>query len=86
MKHSNQIPLCRLDIGECGEITAVCIENEKCRRLTQLGVIEGSTISKVLCSPLGDPCAYFVHGSLIAIRKNDAQKIFVRLHTNGEQI
>lgn len=86
MEHSNTLPLSQLDIGACGEITNVCTKGKKSKRLTQLGIIEGAVISKVLRSPLGDPCAYFVHGSLIAIRKSDAQNIFVRIHTNGEQI
>ncbi|MBQ7131738.1 MAG: ferrous iron transport protein A [Oscillospiraceae bacterium] len=84
MEHPDIIRLCDLDFGATGEITKVCIDEEKSKRITQLGIIKGSTIQKMLCSPFKDPCAYFVHGSLIALRNHDAHNIFVRKLTNGE--
>ena len=49
------------------------------RRLRDMGLIEGTRISCVLRSPLGDPTAYEVRGALIAIRKEDSESIYVEV-------
>ena len=51
-----------------------CTENMK-RRLLDLGLIKGTKISPVLVSPSKDPRAFLVRGYIIAIRKEDAEKI-----------
>ncbi len=45
------------------------------RRLLDLGLVEGSPIIPVLVSPSLDPRAFSVRGTLIAIRKEDANFI-----------
>lgn len=47
------------------------------RRLLDLGLIKGTKIVPVLISPSKDPRAFEVRGSLIAIRKEDANKIII---------
>lgn len=47
------------------------------RRLLDLGLIKGTKIVPVLISPSKDPRAFDVRGSLIAIRKEDANKIII---------
>lgn len=47
------------------------------RRLLDLGFYKGTPIKKVLTSPKGDPMAYRVRGTTIALRNNDAQYIEV---------
>ena len=47
------------------------------RRLLDLGFVEGSCITPVLVSPLHDPRAFFIRGTLIAIRKEDANLISI---------
>lgn len=54
-----------------------CTENIK-RRLLDLGLIEGSSIIPVLVSPSKDPRAFSIRGTLIALRKEDANSITVR--------
>ena len=54
-----------------------CTENIK-RRLLDLGLIEGSTITPILISPSKDPRAFSIRGTLIALRKEDANLINVR--------
>ena len=49
------------------------------RRMLDLGLIKGTKIKPVFISPSGDPTAYEVRGSLIAIRKNDAKLLKVTL-------
>ena len=47
------------------------------RRILDLGIIEGTKIKPVLKSPLGDPTAYEVRGSIISLREEDSKKIEV---------
>ncbi len=64
-------------------------EDEKCivksidanddirRRLQDMGLIPGTQIQCVFKSPYGDPTAYLIRGALVALRKTDADNIFV---------
>ena len=45
------------------------------RRLLDIGLIKDTKIIPVLKSPSGDPRAFSIRGSLIAIRKEDARNI-----------
>lgn len=53
-----------------------CEENIK-RRILDLGIIKGTKIKSVFRSPLGDPIAYEVRGSLISLREEESCKIRV---------
>ena len=45
------------------------------RRLLDLGFTEGSIVETVRKSPLGDPTAYLIRGSIIALRQEEAALI-----------
>ena len=45
------------------------------RRLLDLGLVKGTKITPVLISPSGDPTAYEIRGSLIALRDEDSKHI-----------
>jgi Fe2+ transport system protein FeoA len=45
------------------------------RRLLDLGLVPGTTVSVSLTSPLGDPVAYAVRGSTIALRRVQARTV-----------
>ena len=47
------------------------------RRLRDLGLIKNTLIKPIYKSPLNDPVAYLIRGSVIAIRNSDAKKIIV---------
>ena len=49
------------------------------RRFYDLGLIPNVEIEVLFKSPLGDPTAYLIKGSIIAIRKEDAKKVEVEL-------
>ncbi len=51
-----------------------CVGNIR-RRLLDLGFVEGASITPILISPSGDPYAFSIRGTLIAIRKEDANLI-----------
>ena len=63
--------------GEKAKIINLDIEGSIKRRLLDIGLINGSTIECVLESPLKDPKAYWIRGTLIAIRNNDAKDIYI---------
>ena len=49
------------------------------RRLQDMGLIEGTLVECVGISPLGDPCAYLIRRTVIALRKEDASQVRIRL-------
>lgn len=71
--------LSQLRPGECGTVTEIA-SGPLTQRLRDLGLTDGTAITCVFTSPLGDPCAYSFRGSVIAMRKKDASAVGVRHH------
>lgn len=46
-------------------------------RLIELGFTPGSEIKALRRSPFGDPTAYIIKGTIIALRRHDAKKIII---------
>lgn len=61
-----------LAVGSSMRVREVGGRDDMKRRLEDLGVIEGTYITCLMRSPLGDPCAYLIRGAVIAIRRDDA--------------
>ncbi len=53
-------------------------DEEMKRRLFDLGFYQGSKIKKTLVSPKGDPIAYKIRGTTIALRNSDAQYVLLK--------
>ena len=72
-----------LKIGE--ELTVLELNGEESmkERLRDLGITEGTHICCVMISPLGDPKAYSVRGTVIALRREDANNILGIPTVNG---
>ena len=68
--------------GEKGYITHMIGGSPLARRLIDIGFATGTVIECLGRSPLGDPIAYAVKGTVIALRKEDAAYIFVRKGEN----
>ena len=80
------IPLCALRPGEEAVIAAVMDDGSAgspVGRLAQLGYFPGERVKKVLESPLGDPSAYLVRGTVTAIRRRDARLVIVGVDGEG---
>lgn len=63
--------------------TVGIIDNINCngnirRRMLDLGLIKGTKITPVFKSPSGDPIAYEIRKTLIAIRKEDSSMITLK--------
>jgi len=66
-----------LSRGERGRVKALQAGGSIEMRLRDLGVIEGTLITCLGKSPLGDPTAYQIRGAVIALRKEDAAKVLI---------
>lgn len=77
---NNIARLSSLQENETAIITGISKESrgESRRRLLDLGFVKGATIKIDLLNPLGDPNAYLIKGTSIALRKNQAAKILIK--------
>lgn len=79
MVSANIKPLSEFKIGEFVQIEKIQLEGTMKRRLLDLGFIPGATIKVLQRSPLGDPIAYQVSNTTIALRSEESSLIFGRL-------
>lgn len=71
--------LSSLKIGEKGTILGIgkALRGQQRRRLMDLGIVPGTKIEAELQSLTGDPVAYKVRGTTVALRKQQTDKIFL---------
>ncbi|HIV34899.1 MAG TPA: ferrous iron transport protein A [Candidatus Blautia intestinigallinarum] len=69
--------LSQLSPGQSGIILALSKNLNIQRRLLDLGFVQGTRIKCLFRSPLGDPTAYLIRGTVIALRREDASKILI---------
>ncbi|ASU78652.1 ferrous iron transport protein A [Actinopolyspora erythraea] len=69
----------RLRNGQTATVTALDVDGAERRRLMDLGVLPGTPIHVDRVSPLGDPTAYLVRGSVIALRRHQARGIHITI-------
>ncbi|NNJ12323.1 ferrous iron transport protein A [Chloroflexales bacterium ZM16-3] len=70
--------LADLPPGATAQVLALGGEGAERRRLLDLGILPGTAISVEARSPLGDPTAYRVRDTVIALRREQAERITVR--------
>lgn len=71
------MPLSELKLNTPGYIKEINCNSSIKRRLLDLGLITNTKIVPILKSVTGDPIAYEVRNIILAIRKQDADKILV---------
>ena len=71
------IPLSRLPIDREARILSLSAEEPLQSRLMDLGFVPGSLIRPLYAAPLGDPRAYLVCETVIALRQRDAATVAV---------
>lgn len=64
--------------GASAVVEALGGEGEARRRLLDLGFTPGALVTCLFSAPSGDPRAYEVRGSVIALRREDAAQMTVR--------
>ncbi|MDO4482639.1 MAG: FeoA family protein [Bacillota bacterium] len=72
-----QVPMSRLRVGEKGKIIFLEATGSLRRRMQDLGFYDGTVVESLHRSPSGDPAAYSVRGTVIALRDEDAKKIIL---------
>lgn len=74
-----KIHLDELPLGIAGKVDTLGCNGAIRRRLLDLGIVRGTNILPIFKSPSGDPTAFIIRGSVIALRKDDANLIFVNV-------
>ena len=67
--------LAQLPAGQSARITALYLDGAKRARLQELGFLPGREVTALRESPFGDPVAYAVLDTVIALRRSDAARI-----------
>ncbi|NCT39866.1 ferrous iron transport protein A [Bacillus sp. EB93] len=75
MSLSNNLTLYEGNKGDIIRITHLGINGVMRRRLLDLGFVPGAVVEVIRKSPLGDPIAFRVSQTSIALRKEESQKI-----------
>lgn len=68
-----------LNINQSAIVTNLNCTSELRRRLLDLGIVPNTNITAVFTSPFGNPVAYQVRGSIIALRKEDSKFIKIEI-------
>lgn len=75
---NNLFTLKELMPGEKAVIVKLEFDGVMRRRLLDLGFMKGSLVTCIRRSPLGDPVAFQVSNTVIALRESESTKIFVK--------
>ena len=76
--YENFIALNQIPIGSSGRIRQLLMKGHMRRRILDLGFIHDTIIEPIMKSPAGDPIAYKIRGTVIALRSEEASKILVQ--------
>ena len=87
-EHRMQGPFATLAAARPGEEVQVSSISRACRgqqrrRMMDLGIVPGTIVVAEMESFSGDPIAYRVRGALVALRREQAEQIFVRPVVDG---
>ena len=74
-----EMEMSRLIPGAEGTVTTVTTNGSMRQRLQDLGFVPGARVSCLFRSCFGDPTAYLVHETVIALRSSDAGSVFVKI-------
>ena len=71
--------LLSLQSGETGKVLGISgtCRGAQRRRLLDLGIVPGTNVAVEMASASGDPIAYNIRGAMIALRKQQAEMIFI---------
>ena len=75
------IPLNRVKTGQTCIVQELSATGPERRRMLDLGFIKDTEVKVMRRSPLGDPTAYFIRNTIIALRKEEASKILVKVNS-----
>jgi Fe2+ transport system protein FeoA len=67
-----------LKADELAVVEELLSEGPERRRMLDLGILPGTRVEVVMKSPLGDPTAYRIRDSVVALRAEQARQIRIR--------
>ena len=70
--------LAELNQGDSAVVCDLASDGNIRRRLQDIGLIPGTKVECVHISPLGDPIAYLIRGTVIALRYEDSSNILIQ--------
>ncbi len=70
-------PMSKLARGESGIIKSIDHKGNMRRRLIDIGFNIGESVTLLSRAPLGEPSAFYIKGSVIALRRADTERITV---------
>lgn len=73
----NPLSLADVPIKGSARVVNILTIGANRRRLLDLGLVPGSRVEVIRRSPAGNPTAYLIKGTLIALRNEDARQILV---------
>lgn len=75
MKRETSMTLADLKKGESRKVISIRGEDRVTRRLMEMGVIPGVSVSMIKSAPFGDPLEIRVRGYSLALRRNEAETV-----------
>lgn len=81
---TTNIPLSEAKTGSVLLLTRIEVQGVMRRRLLDLGFVPGNEVEVLQRSPLGDPVAFRVNNTTIALRKEESSLIYGELMGGGE--
>jgi len=67
-----------LSIGNKAVVNNLTSDCSHKRRMNDLGLAPGTEVKALHRSPAGDPTAYYIMGTVIALRADDAKNIIIQ--------
>ncbi|MDQ0215125.1 ferrous iron transport protein A [Oikeobacillus pervagus] len=83
MNNPETIALNEAKTGDCIKIKELKVKGTMRRRLLDLGFVPSAEVIVLQKSPLGDPIAFRVSNTTIALRKEESSQIFGELISYG---
>ncbi|MTI68122.1 MAG: ferrous iron transport protein A [Firmicutes bacterium] len=74
-----KVPLHLLPVGQKAKVIVLLNKGLSRRRLLDLGLIKDSLVKTERLSPSGNPIAYNIKGSVIALRKEETKNVLVEI-------
>lgn len=68
----------QLGIGHSARVKCVHSTSAERRRMLDLGILPGTLVEAVMNSPLGDPVAYRIRSSVVALRREQCEMIEIQ--------
>ena len=76
---SQTVLLSQMTLGQRGTIDNFTAGSDDCERIEEMGVTPGEQVEIVRYAPMGDPIEIKVRGYSLSLRKQEAERIKVRL-------